>query len=222
MVEETGVKNSKPKPRTRSLKHEHGIHHPPTLVPGRLCSALLISYTLHDRPCPLLHATRYVTPALLFLTSTRYPTPTLLVLTCYTLLHTQAGRFVAAYLCGLPIESVSNVNVLDQSLMEVLIFSRKSGNIDIEQLRKALRCIARARTHTHTPYTCTRPAASIYGRALCHSYTETRMRAVDALSLSLSPSLPPSLSPSLSRDWHLAGKSRTLMDFWSWASPSPK
>ena len=49
----------------------------------------------------------------------------------------QAGRFVAAYVCGLPIESVEAVDV-GSGLTETLIFSRQTGNIDVEQLRQAL------------------------------------------------------------------------------------
>jgi len=47
----------------------------------------------------------------------------------------QAGRFVAAYLCGVPVESLSVDDSSGKS--EILIFSKKSGNIDIESLRKA-------------------------------------------------------------------------------------
>jgi len=45
----------------------------------------------------------------------------------------QAGRFVAAYLCGVPVESVTKED--SSGLTEILIFSKKSGNIDIETLK---------------------------------------------------------------------------------------
>lgn len=50
-------------------------------------------------------------------------------------LRKQAGRLIGAYLCGVPVESVT----YDPStgLPEILIFSKKTGNIDIESLRQA-------------------------------------------------------------------------------------
>ena len=50
-------------------------------------------------------------------------------------LRRQAGRFVGAYLCGVPVESIS----LEDSVTrpEILIFSRKTGNVDLDALRVA-------------------------------------------------------------------------------------
>lgn len=50
-------------------------------------------------------------------------------------LRRQAGRFVAAYLCGIPLEKVEK-NTMGN--MDVEVFSRKSGNLDFNEMRKSI------------------------------------------------------------------------------------
>eukprot|EP00290_Baffinella_frigidus_P007035 CAMPEP_0180130852 /NCGR_PEP_ID=MMETSP0986-20121125/8095_1 /TAXON_ID=697907 /ORGANISM="non described non described, Strain CCMP2293" /LENGTH=554 /DNA_ID=CAMNT_0022070665 /DNA_START=105 /DNA_END=1769 /DNA_ORIENTATION=- len=49
------------------------------------------------------------------------------------LLRREAGRFLGAYLCGVPIESIGNS---EQGRLEIIAYSRKNGNVNFEELSK--------------------------------------------------------------------------------------